>query len=92
MLFRSLTADHIRQAAALLAEHPVVIGPALDGGYYLIGVALPAPWLFAAMAWGTSSVLVTTLQRCAAHGVVPGILPPLADLDRPEDLGGWSDL
>ncbi len=87
-----LSADHVRQAATLLADHPVVIGPAIDGGYYLIGVAAPAPWLFAAMAWGSSSVFVTTVQRCAARGVVPGILPPLADLDRPEDLGEWSGL
>ena len=87
-----LTADHIRQAAARLADHPVVIGPAHDGGYYLIGVSAPARWLFAPMAWGTATVLATTLGRCAARGVVPGILSPLADLDRPEDLGEWSGL
>lgn len=87
-----LTADHIRQAAALLAEHPVVLGPALDGGYYLIGVSAPAPWLFAPMAWGTDTVFGTTLQRCSARGVIPGVLPALADLDRPDDLGEWSGL
>lgn len=87
-----LTAAHIHAAAALLSHHPVVIGPALDGGYYLIGVSQPAPWLFVPMAWGTDQVFATTLQRCAARGVVPGLLPPLADLDRPEDLGEWSQL
>ena len=87
-----LTAAYVHEAAALLADHPVVIGPALDGGYYLIGVAKPAPWLFAPMAWGSDQVFATTLQRCAARGVVPGLLPPLADLDRPEDLGEWTEL
>ena len=87
-----LTADHIWRAADLLADHPVVIGPAHDGGYYLIGVSAPAPWLFAPMAWGTETVFATTLGRCAARHVDPAILPALADLDRPEDLGEWSDL
>lgn len=87
-----LTASHLRQAADLLADHQVVLGPALDGGYYLIGVSAPAPWLFAPMAWGTDKVFATTRQRCAVRGISPGILSPLADLDRPEDLGEWSGL
>ncbi len=87
-----LTPSHLHQATALLADHEVVIGPATDGGYYLIGVSEPAPWLFAPMAWGTDAVLATTLERCAARGITPGLLPPLADLDRPEDLAQFPDL
>ena len=87
-----LTTELVQTAATLLQRHSVVIGPALDGGYYLIGVREPAPWLFAPMAWGSDTVLTETLERCAARGIVPGLLTPLADLDRPEDIARWPGL
>lgn len=70
------------------AGAPVVIGPSLDGGYYLIALAPAAvrPELFADIVWSTSEVLATTLERAAALGLPVALLPPGADVDTPEDL------
>lgn len=84
--------DHIEQAVAALADHDVVLGPAEDGGYYLIGLRRPLDFLFADMPWGTDAVFAETLRRLRAHDVAPALLEPLADLDRPEDLARWPDL
>ena len=83
---------HLTAAAAALRSHPAVIGPAEDGGYYLLGLARPMPFLFAAMPWGGAEVLALTLRRMAGHGVTPAVLDTLADLDRPEDLARWPGL
>lgn len=87
-----LTAAHVRAAIAALAHAPVVIGPAEDGGYWCIGLARPAPWLFEAMPWGSGRLLAATLGACAGRGIAPALLEPLADLDRPEDLARWPRL
>ena len=88
----SLAAAHIAQAAALLADGKVALGPAEDGGYYLIGLPNPAPFLFEAMIWSTSAVLAQTRRRLEAHAVPYGLLPTLPDLDRPEDLARFPGL
>ncbi|WP_170004301.1 TIGR04282 family arsenosugar biosynthesis glycosyltransferase [Pseudopontixanthobacter vadosimaris] len=87
-----LTAEHLRQAAAALQHAPFVIGPAEDGGYYLLGCAKPAPYLFVDMAWGGDTVALETRRRIAARGLDCVMLDPRADLDRPEDLPRWPDL
>lgn len=87
-----LTAAHLTAAASALAEHEVVIGPAADGGYYLLGFAQPVPFLFTAMPWGTSAVLEETLGRLSTQGISPALLEPLADCDLPEDLAHWPEL
>ena len=87
-----LRAGHLLQAASALEGAPTVIGPAEDGGYYLLGLREPMPWLFGAMPWGTDAVFALTMRRLAARGVTPALLPPLADLDRPEDLLRWPAL
>jgi len=87
-----LTACHLTAAAAALERSPVAIGPAEDGGYYLIGVARPMPWLFAPMAWGTGVVRAETLARLARRGMESALLEPLSDLDTPDDLRRWPDL
>ena len=84
-----LTAAHLRRAAAVLTEAPVVIGPAEDGGYWLLGLAAPMPALFEKIAWGTATVFAETVAKLAEP---PVILETLADLDRPEDLSRWPDL
>jgi rSAM/selenodomain-associated transferase 1 len=84
-----VTPDHLRDAAAELAAHPLVIGPAEDGGYWLLGLAVPMPQLFEGVAWGTETVFAETLTRAP---VPPVLLPVLADLDRPEDLARWPGL
>jgi rSAM/selenodomain-associated transferase 1 len=79
-------------AAEALRNAPAVIGPAEDGGYYLLGLNAPAPWLFTGMDWGTETVFEETMRRFAAHNITPTVLETLADLDRPEDLVRWPEL
>jgi rSAM/selenodomain-associated transferase 1 len=87
-----LTARHLCAAARALADHDAAIGPALDGGYWLLGLARPLDRLFEDMKWGSDQVLAETLARASAAGASVAMLPPLADLDRPEDLHRWPDL
>ncbi len=82
----------LKQAAAALEDRAVVIGPAFDGGYYLIGFRAPVPFLFDAMPWGTDAVLAETIRRLDARGIATAQLEPLHDVDRPEDLTRWPDL
>jgi hypothetical protein len=84
-----LRATHLEQAVEALDDHQVVIGPAEDGGYWLIGLAARHDWLFANMPWGTDAVLPETLARLSRRGVSPALLETLADCDRPGDLGRW---
>lgn len=76
-------------AATALAERDVVIGPASDGGYYLIGFSRDVSFLFGEMEWSTDSVFAETMARLAAKRVAPAVLPELADVDEPEDLADW---
>ncbi|WP_426167626.1 TIGR04282 family arsenosugar biosynthesis glycosyltransferase [Sandarakinorhabdus sp. DWP1-3-1] len=82
-----LAPHHLHAAVAALADAPAVIGPAEDGGYWLLGLAAPAPQAFVGVDWGTSSVCEQTLDRLPAG--IPQ-LATLADLDRPEDLARWT--
>lgn len=74
-------ADIVSQALAALDEHDVVIGPAHDGGYYLIGLRAPVPQLFHGIAWSTEAVLHQTLTRARQLGLSPALLPTLRDVD-----------
>lgn len=87
-----LTARHLRDAAAALEEVPVVIGPANDGGYYLLGFRQQMPFLWEEMPWGTETVRERTEARLRAHNVQYRLLDELDDCDRPEDLAKWPDL
>ena len=69
-----------------LRDHDLVIGPATDGGYYLIGLRRNAPALFKGVPWGNEDVLQRTLDAASSHGLIVALLPTLADVDRPEDL------
>lgn len=84
-----LRPGHLVAAAAALAHNPAVIGPAADGGYWLLGLAVPMPQLFVGVMWGTGSVLATTLARLPAR--TPR-LETLSDLDTPDDLARWPNL
>lgn len=72
----------------LAAGAPVVLGPADDGGYYLMAVRSDclAPELFAGIDWSTPRVLAQTLERCRAAGLEPELLDSWADVDEPADL------
>ncbi|WP_229658156.1 TIGR04282 family arsenosugar biosynthesis glycosyltransferase [Blastomonas marina] len=78
-------------AATALAEREVVIGPASDGGYYLIGFNRDVAFLFDDMEWSTDRVFEETMARLAQAQVAPAVLPELADVDEPEDLADWPE-
>lgn len=83
----ALGASDLRQAAGWLrAGADAVLGPASDGGYYLIGLRRPVLGLFEDVPWGTAEVLETTRQRLRRAGLAWHELPEYADIDRPEDL------
>ncbi len=65
-----------------LDSYPCVLGPATDGGYYLIGLTAPCPELFTDIAWGTNSVFADTLARMKACK----ILPTYSDVDEPNNI------
>ena len=81
-----LRAGHIEQAFGALEHADLVVGPASDGGYTLIGLRSPRPELFAGIEWGTSRVLEQTLARAAEGGLEVEKLETLDDLDTAEDL------
>jgi rSAM/selenodomain-associated transferase 1 len=79
-------------AALDLLDHvDVVLGPATDGGYYLVAAKAPRPELFVGVPMGTGEVLAVTLRRAAAGRLRVALLPPLRDLDRLEDLRAALD-
>jgi rSAM/selenodomain-associated transferase 1 len=80
-----------RRAFALLDEADLVLGPALDGGYYLVAAKASRPELFVGVPMGTEVVLAATLTRAARGGLRVALLPPLRDLDRVEDLAAALD-
>lgn len=87
-----LALQHVEAAIAALNSHELVIGPAEDGGYYLIGMRQPMPELLVNMPWSTEQVLPETLARLDRRGIAPVLLETLADCDRPEDLARWPGL
>ena len=84
-----LTAGMLAEAAEALAARDVAIGPASDGGYYLIGFNRDVSFLFDEMEWSTDRVFAETMARLEARDIAPAILPELSDLDEPGDLADW---
>ncbi|HZR69306.1 MAG TPA: TIGR04282 family arsenosugar biosynthesis glycosyltransferase [Burkholderiales bacterium] len=82
----AMTSAYLRKAARALGRADVVLGPAEDGGYVLIGLKAPQPSLFRGVAWGRSSVLAQTRARIRRAGLAARELAPLFDVDRPADL------
>lgn len=78
---------HLRQAArGLTGAAEVLLGPAADGGYYLVGLRSVAPSLFTGIPWGSSRVLEKTLEAARLQNLVVQQLPRLRDLDTGADL------
>lgn len=81
-----LTAEHLVACAERLRSGTnAVFIPVEDGGYMLVGLKRPAPELFRSMPWGTSRVMLETRKRAEACGILMAELPPLWDIDVPED-------
>lgn len=87
-----LTAGHLRDAARALEQVPAVIGPASDGGYYLLGFREEIPQIWRDMPWGTERMLKATEERLLALNLPYRLLEQLDDCDRPEDLAKWPEL
>jgi hypothetical protein len=85
--------DDLRAARdALAAGDDVVLGPAEDGGYWLIGLARCDPALFAGIAWSTAAVLDATRERLEGLGWRWSELTTRWDVDRPEDLARLAEI
>lgn len=90
-----LSAADLLAGFAALDQGRLVLGPAADGGYWLMGLSprRRAPRLFAGargpIPWGSESVLRHTLAAAAAEGLTPVLLARRGDLDRPADLARW---
>jgi rSAM/selenodomain-associated transferase 2/rSAM/selenodomain-associated transferase 1 len=81
---------YLARAAAALARHDAVVGPAEDGGYALIGLACDVD-AFSGVPWSTPEVMATTRARLAACGASHAELPPLWDVDTHDDLLRWQE-
>ena len=88
----SLTSAIVEQAFTKLDEYPFVIGPAQDGGYYLLGMKHHSPTLFQDIAWSTEEVLPATLGKIKELNQTYFLLPELSDIDHAEDWEkyGWE--
>lgn len=81
-----ITSDILHQAPQALRASDTVLGRAADGGYYLIGMRSPSPGMFGHVDWGTGRVYEQTRNHIRRLGLTCADLPPLRDVDRPEDL------
>ena len=79
--------DHFKQALTSLEDHDLVLGPALDGGYYLIGINQSVPELFSDIPWSTDQVLRLTQEKAAVLGLKTALLERWRDVDTLDDLG-----
>jgi len=90
-----ISSDIIHQAFEELQKNNLVLGPAGDGGYYLIGMQKADefkayPELFKTISWGTNKVLSQTIATANQLGIGYALLNTLRDVDRPEDLKVWN--
>lgn len=81
-----ITTEIIEDAFKRLEYNDVVLGPALDGGYYLLAMKVNHPSLFENISWSTNQVLSQTLVQCKKLGLKIAQLPILSDIDTEDDL------
>ena len=85
----ALNSQIIAEAFQALSQHDLVLGPATDGGYYLIGLRRLIPEIFTGISWSTSEVLQQTVKIAENLNLAVAYLPILSDVDRPEDLNNF---
>ena len=90
-----ISVENLHKAFNSLQNNDLVLGPANDGGYYLIGLQKDSftraiPQLFTGIPWGTQSVLNDSLEIAQKIGLKYMLLEKLEDVDRPEDLTVWQ--
>jgi uncharacterized protein len=82
----AMSAALLEEAFRRLEDAPAVVGPAADGGYYLLALRGPVPGVFDGIDWSTPVVLRQTLDRLAAAGIRPALLGTHRDVDAAADL------
>ena len=82
----TLPLEILTSAFAALRDRDIVLGPSLDGGYYLMGARTVAPEMFRGITWGGPTVLRDTLRILKILGMAPVLLPQWYDVDTVEDL------
>lgn len=85
----TLPPANVERAFEKLASADVVLGPASDGGYYLVGLARQMPDIFEGVTWGSAKVLDQTVARLPRDGCRLALLQPWYDVDSPDD---WQTL
>ncbi len=80
-----LTQSHLKKAFDSLDKFDAVIGPALDGGYYLFGMKKLIPKIFNDITWSSEQVFEQTVQKLNSHNLTLALLEPLNDIDQLED-------
>ncbi len=85
----TLPVEYVEQAFAELERADLVLGPATDGGYYLVGCGPARPPIFTDIAWGATTVLAETIVALADPRWRFSVLPPWYDVDTPDD---WTML
>ncbi len=80
-----LSSSILSDAFTVLDGKEVVIGPSVDGGYYLLGMRQFFPFLFEEKAWSTDSVYSSTVQQLAMQNISYDLLPVLNDIDTEDD-------
>ena len=83
--------EFLRRGIRALEDHEIVLGPAADGGYTLLGMKRLHPGMFQGMDWGTERVCAQTRDAIARLGLSVTELPTLRDVDRPQDLDPLRD-
>jgi rSAM/selenodomain-associated transferase 1 len=84
--------QYLHRAVRALDSAEVVLGPALDGGYVMVGARRINKGVFEGIVWGSDTVMASTRERLRQLAVNWTELPPLTDIDRPEDLPVWQAL
>ena len=82
----SLDQTTLTAAFTALGQTDIVLGPATDGGYYLIGMRKFSPTLFHTIPWSTPTVLTHTIAAATSAHLTFSLLPTLSDIDTPADL------
>lgn len=85
-----LTPKIFEQAFQELDNHDLVLGPALDGGYYLIALKKAIREIFEDIVWGKEQVLASTLKKAESLKLKVKLLEEMSDVDYPEDLWVWE--
>ena len=84
-----MTTSVIQDAFDRLSRHDVVVGPAHDGGYYLIGMSGMHPSLFQNIPWSSARTLEVTLERARSNGLSVALLEAHGDIDTGDDWHAW---